>query len=64
MGAATNGDIWAIATDGDASYRRAKQITCVVQPVDKGTALGLLVTPLLGLNTYTSVDLITSILDF
>ena len=30
MGAAVNGDIWAITTNGDATYCYAKQIICVV----------------------------------
>lgn len=63
MGAAVTGDIWAVATDGDATYRLAKQILCVVQPIDEETPLGRLVTPLLGLNTFTSKDLITCTCD-
>lgn len=63
MGAALHGPIWAIATDGDATYRLAKQIVCVVKLIDKDSPLGCLVTPLLGLNTFTSEDLITNTCD-
>lgn len=64
MGAVSHGPIWAIATDGgDATYCLAKQIICQTNLIDKDSPLGRLVTPLLGLNTFTLVDLITNTCD-
>jgi hypothetical protein len=59
LGENMNGPIWALGTDGDASYRLAKQIICVYKQIDKSTSLGSLLSPLLGLNCYTSKDGVT-----
>ena len=53
FGEKTNGPIWGLGTDGDASYRLAKHIICLYKQVDKSTPLGI--PSLFGLNCYTSV---------
>ena len=63
LGEKINGPIWALGTDGDASYRLAKQTICVYKQVDKSTSLGSLLSSLLGLNCYTSKDGITGTCD-
>ena len=63
LGEKKNGPIWALGTDGDASYRLAKQIICVCQQIDKSTPLGKLLSSLLGLNCYTSKDGLTGTCD-
>lgn len=42
LGEKINGPIWALGSDGDASYCLAKQIICMHQQIDKSTPLGRL----------------------
>jgi hypothetical protein len=56
LGEKINGPIWALGTDGDASYHLAKHIICVYKQIDKSTPLGHLLSSLLGLNCFTSKD--------
>jgi hypothetical protein len=51
-----NGPIWALGSDGDSSFRRAKHIICMAKAVDPSTALGEKLKGMFGLNLYTSVD--------
>jgi len=63
FGKKVNGPIWALASDGDATYRAAKHIICMVKKVDKNTPLGKILSPLLGLNCWTSAEGATSTCD-
>jgi hypothetical protein len=63
LGEKINGPIWALGTDGDASYRLAKHTICVNKQIGKFTQLGSLLSPLLGLNCHTSKDGITGTCD-
>lgn len=54
-----HGAIWAIASDGDSTYRRAKAKLCLKHELNKESALGKLLCPLKGLNCYTGDDELT-----
>ena len=57
------GAIWTLASDGDSTFRRARQIICIKKPVDPSTELGQKLCGLLGLNLWTSVEGITGSCD-
>ena len=52
LGEKINGPIWALGTDGNASYRLAKQTICMYKQVEKSTPFGSFLSSLLGLNCY------------
>lgn len=57
------GGIWSLASDGDATFRRARQIICIQKPLDPSSDLGKKLCGLLGLNVYTLVEGITGSCD-
>ncbi|EKM80850.1 hypothetical protein AGABI1DRAFT_126893 [Agaricus bisporus var. burnettii JB137-S8] len=62
-GTKQSGPIWSIASDGDATFRRARHELCNCYQLDSQTALGRKLQPLLGLNLYTSKEVITATCD-
>ncbi|KAF7785094.1 hypothetical protein Agabi119p4_1259 [Agaricus bisporus var. burnettii] len=62
-GAAQNGPLWSIASDGDAVFRRARHELCTRYRLDSQTPLGRKLLPLLGLNTNTSKEITTATCD-
>ncbi|KAJ6618015.1 hypothetical protein B0H10DRAFT_1947987 [Mycena sp. CBHHK59/15] len=54
-GESVHGPIWALASDGDAAYRLAKQTLCMVKQLDPKSDLGKILYPLIGLNLLTSI---------
>ncbi|KAJ7163663.1 hypothetical protein C8R46DRAFT_1163839 [Mycena filopes] len=54
QGEALHGPIWALASDGDAAYRLAKHILCMVKELDPQSELGKKLLKLDGLNLLTS----------
>ena len=63
LGEKVNGPIWALASDGDSTYRAAKYKICMSKPLEKDSALGKLLCNLLGLNFFTSKDGVTPTCD-
>ena len=63
FGEKTHGPIWALASDGDPSYCVAKHRLCMAEKLDGNSPLGQILSPLLGLNCYTSCDKVTSTCD-
>ena len=63
FGEKVNGPIWALASDGDSTYRAAKHIICMVKKIDKDSPLGKILLSLFGLNCWTSADGATSTCD-
>lgn len=57
------GDIWSIASDGDATFRRVRHELCTKVPLNPNSSLGLKLYPLVGMNCYTSKELITASCD-
>lgn len=57
------GDLWSIASDGDATFRRARHDLCTKVLLDPCSPLGFKLRPLKGLNCYTSKELITATCD-
>lgn len=62
-GAQLHGPIWAIASDGDSSFRLAKHLLCMTIELDKTSPLGQKLAGLPGLNLYTSRTGITGTCD-
>lgn len=62
-GAIQNGSLWSIASDGDATFRQARNELCNRYQLDPTSQLGQMLGPLLGLNLYTSKNLITATCD-
>jgi hypothetical protein len=57
QGEKLHGPIWALGSDGDAAYRLAKHLICMVKEVDRHSPLGkCVVHSLLGMNCFTSED--------
>ncbi|KAJ7938701.1 hypothetical protein B0H13DRAFT_1851287 [Mycena leptocephala] len=56
QGEKLHGPIWALGSDGDASYRLAKHLICMVKEVDRQSPLGKCVHSLLGMNCFPSKD--------
>jgi hypothetical protein len=56
QGEKLHGPIWALGSDGDAAYRLAKHLICMVKEVDRHSPLGKCVHSLLGMNCFTSED--------
>ena len=54
FGEKVNGPIWALASDGDATYHAAKHSICMVKEIDKDSPLGEPLLSLCGLNCWTS----------
>jgi hypothetical protein len=50
LGEKANGPIWALASDGDSTYRLAKHLICMVKPLELSSPLGSLLSNLLGFN--------------
>ena len=63
FGEKVNGPIWALASDGDSTYRAAKHIICMVKKVDQNSPLGKILSSLFGLNCWTSAEGATSTCD-
>ena len=63
LGSSKNGPIWALASDGDSAFRVAKHILCVDKELPSDSELRTLLGKLLGLNLFTSHDLITATCD-
>lgn len=57
------GPIWALASDGDSTFRRARHILCMVEPLNPDSQLGTKLSGMLGLNLFTSVEGITGTCD-
>ena len=55
-GQQTHGPIWAIASDGEASFRRARFLLCMQHTISPVSALGQRLHRLLGLNLSTGHD--------
>ena len=55
--------LYAIASDGDSSFRKARQIICIKVPIDPMSELGKIICHLLGMNTWTSKEGITGTCD-
>jgi hypothetical protein len=53
FGEKINGPIWALASDGDSTYRAAKFKICMLKHLQKNSYLGKLLCDLLGLNCFT-----------
>jgi hypothetical protein len=64
-----HGPVWSLASDGASSYRIAKEIICLVQCLSADNddlmirRLHELLSPLIGLNLYTSKEGVTSTCD-
>ncbi|KAJ7884319.1 hypothetical protein B0H14DRAFT_2155968, partial [Mycena olivaceomarginata] len=56
QGEKLHGPIWALGSDGDAAYRLAKHLICMIKEVDRNSPLGKCVHSLLGMNCFTSKD--------
>jgi hypothetical protein len=63
LGEKTNGPIWALASDGDSTYRLAKNLICMVKELEAFSPLGHLLSNFPGFNCWTSEDGITSTCD-
>ena len=57
------GSIWSLASDGDSTFRRARQIICMQKPLDPLSDLGKKLCGISGLNVYTSIEGITGSCD-
>ena len=57
------GSIWSLASDGDSTFRRARQIICMQKPLDPLSDLGKKLCEISGLNVYTSIEGITGSCD-
>ncbi|PIL27027.1 hypothetical protein GSI_10166 [Ganoderma sinense ZZ0214-1] len=62
-GEQTHGPFWALASDGESSFRKAKFILCLSEPVDRLSPLGEKLYRLSGLNCYVGPDLVTGTCD-
>jgi hypothetical protein len=62
-GAKLHGPLWSIASDGDATFRRARHELCNRYQIDLQSPLGSKLRHLRGLNLYTSKELITATCD-
>jgi len=63
LGEKANGPIWALASDGDSTYRLAKHLICMTKKLQVSSPLANLLSNLLGFNCWTSEDGITSTCD-
>ncbi|KAJ7810978.1 hypothetical protein B0H14DRAFT_2606859 [Mycena olivaceomarginata] len=54
QGEAMHGPIWAIGSDGDAVFRLAKFMVCMVEEIDPNSAVGNFLKSLLGFNCFAS----------
>lgn len=54
-GACIHGSIWALASDGESSFRLAKALLCLSEPLDKSSSLGRLLYKMVGLNCRTGI---------
>ncbi|KAJ7772154.1 hypothetical protein B0H14DRAFT_2402165 [Mycena olivaceomarginata] len=54
QGEAMHGPIWAIGSDGDAVFRLAKFMVCMVEEIDPNSAVGKFLKSLLGFNCFAS----------
>lgn len=63
LGEKANGPIWALASDGDSTYRLAKHLICMAKELDESSPLGNLLSKLLGFNCWTSEDGVTPTCD-
>lgn len=52
-GEQTHGPIWALASDGESSFRRARFLLCMTEQINATSALGQRLAGLVGLNMYT-----------
>ncbi|PPR04251.1 hypothetical protein CVT26_004196 [Gymnopilus dilepis] len=62
-GERVSGPIWALASDGDATFRKARQIVCLEKMIEPSSGLGKRLVGLQGLNLYTSREGITGTCD-
>lgn len=62
-GEQTHGPFWALASDGESSFRKAKFLLCLSESVDRLSPLGEKLYRLSGLNCYVGPDLITGTCD-
>ncbi|KAJ6449180.1 hypothetical protein C8R45DRAFT_1131162 [Mycena sanguinolenta] len=56
QGEKLHGPIWALGSDGDGVYRLAKFQLCMRKKIEADSDLGKILTPLVGLNQFTSID--------
>lgn len=50
-----HGSIWALGSDGESSFRRARFLLCMTELLDRSAPLGRLLRTLPGMNCYTGV---------
>ncbi|KAF8155394.1 hypothetical protein B0H34DRAFT_849557 [Crassisporium funariophilum] len=62
-GSIMHGPIFSIGSDGDSSFRKARQIICIKVEIDRNSELGKIVCSLLGINVWTSPEGITGTCD-
>jgi len=62
FGEKLTGKIYALASDGDATFRCAKHEICMTKKLDPDSALAKELGYLLGLNLFTSEDGVIAIL--
>ncbi|KAH9852083.1 hypothetical protein C2E23DRAFT_203440 [Lenzites betulinus] len=53
FGEKTHGPLWALGSDGESSFRRARFLLCMTEVIDRATSLGRIVYSLRGFNCYT-----------
>ena len=63
FGEKITGKIYALASDGDATFRRAKHEICMTTPLDPQSDLGKELSGLSGLNLFTSQDVMLGTCD-
>ncbi|KAI0374930.1 hypothetical protein BV20DRAFT_986923 [Pilatotrama ljubarskyi] len=52
-GELVHGPVWALASDGESSFRRARFVLCMTELLERDAPLGRLLRSLRGLNCYT-----------
>ncbi|KAI1795787.1 hypothetical protein LXA43DRAFT_1090426 [Ganoderma leucocontextum] len=62
-GEQTHGPFWALASDGESSFRKARFLLCLSEAVDRLSPLGQTLYRLHGLNCYVGPDLVTATCD-
>ena len=64
QGAANNGPIWSVASDGEASLRNSRFKLCMDHKVQLSSPLGLRLSRLAGMNLHTGPGDITMTADY
>ncbi|KAI1781589.1 hypothetical protein LXA43DRAFT_1070016 [Ganoderma leucocontextum] len=62
-GGKTHGNVWALATDGDSTYRAAKHKLCTTEVINPDSALGVLMHRLPGLNCEAGANMLIATCD-